>query len=160
MARVLPTLPIRLQNARLQLPSGGHPLLRAIELDTATQSFFLGSFDISEFIPAGTQRYWPGFDLEAYNVFLSNRRMDAQGRYVSDLPESGTVKLWIDGMAEDVTTIAKEVRDAYARAGKAVKTAIVAPLENTANTASILTNPFVLIGGGLLALLIFKPKLF
>lgn len=134
MARTLPALPAHLADARIQLPWGGQPLVRTIALDTGTQAFQMGNgFDVSEWIPEGWVRYWPGFDLESFNIALSNRRLNSQGRYVSDLGPTGTVSAFFNGVWNDVRAIGDGVRRAYNTLGNAA--------QNLANAAEDATKP-------------------
>lgn len=150
MARSLPNLPTSLQNTRLDLPWGGQPYLRNIELEEESQTFWLGDFDVSEWIPEQWVHYWPGFDLEAFNEYLYLRRMDAEGRYVTELGPTGMVKAFLGGVWLDYKAIGDGLRRVY--------TTVAQVPQNIADTAELITKPLVLIGLGITAYLLFyKP---
>jgi hypothetical protein len=97
------------------LHTGREIPLEYVALDVASQRFFYGSFEVTDYLDASQKRQFNGYDVERANRAASDAARDATGlpRYADGNAFSWGYVLGdtARGIGEDVATAAQSIRD-------------------------------------------------
>ena len=96
----------------ITLPTGRTIPLADVTLDVATQRFYYGPANVTNFVSPSQKRQFAGFDVERANREASDAARLARGLDpVPDPSTAGTLTLFVEGVGDDVKTAAQQVRD-------------------------------------------------
>lgn len=98
----------------ITLPTGRQIPLYNIAFDEASQQFFYGSLNVSDYMTRAQKVEVGGFgfDVARANREASDAARDAAGLpRVPDNGETSVLKLWAEGVGNDVASLAQRVRD-------------------------------------------------
>lgn len=99
-------------NDTITLGTGRVIPLADVRLDVASQRFYYGVADVTGSLSGEQKRRFPGYDVERANREASDAARIGQGEQpYADPPETGVVRLWVEGMARDVVQVAEDARD-------------------------------------------------
>lgn len=134
-------------NDSITLPTGRSLGLYLLQLDPATQRFYYGSLDVTDYLSAEQKRSFAGYDVAAANNAASDQhRLDA-GLAPVALGSTSTFDLFTQGVANDADRVARAARSVFGLGEPNVD-----GTDTDADRAQAKPFRTLLIVGGLLAL--------
>lgn len=96
----------------LTLSTGRVIPLADVRLDVPSQRFYYGIANVTDSLSGEQKRTFPGYDIERANREASDAARIASGEApYADPSTAGTLTLFVDGVGDDLSTAAQDVRD-------------------------------------------------
>lgn len=99
------------ENYAVTLSTGRTIQLADVQLETGNQHFYYGAADVTDQLDRDLKFYFPGFDIEADNIRLSNEAQLDRGHSIGADGSTDIFELWFENIGSDIAGGSQAIRN-------------------------------------------------